>query len=102
MVVESYPSGDAEVVRRVREAMGKKFPIVVTHDFHANVDPAIVRYSNVLITFKECPHLDTKERGVQAVTIMAGMLNGKVKPVQYVTKPPMFLNLLFQDTFHGT
>ena len=33
MVVESYPSGDAEVVRRVREAMGKKFPIIVTQRF---------------------------------------------------------------------
>ena len=101
MVTESYPSGDAEVVRRVREAMGKKFPIVVTNDFHANVDPAIVKDSNVLITFKEDPHLDTKERGIQAATIMAGMLSGKVKPVQYVAKPPMLWNIIFQDTFHG-
>jgi microcystin degradation protein MlrC len=56
MVVESYPSGDAEIVRRVREAMGKDFPIIVTHDFHANVTPDIVRDSNVLITYKENPH----------------------------------------------
>src|SRR5205085_7425195 len=40
MVVDSYPSGDAEIVRRVRQAMGPAFPIGVTHDFHANVDPA--------------------------------------------------------------
>ena len=101
MVVESYPSGDAEVVRRVREAMGKKFPIVVTNDFHANVDPALVKDSDVLITFKEDPHLDTKERGIQAATIMAGMLSGKMKPVQYVVNPPMVWNIIFQDTFHG-
>ncbi len=42
MVVDGFPSGDAEVVRRVRQAMGPKFPIAVTHDFHANADPAIV------------------------------------------------------------
>jgi len=101
MVVESYPSGDAEVVRRVRQAMGREFPIVVTNDFHANVDPALVRDSNVLITFKEDPHLDTKERGIQAATIIAGMVGGKLKPVQYVAKPPMVWNILFQDTFHG-
>jgi len=101
MVVESYPSGDAEVVRRVREAMGKKFPIVVTNDFHANVDPALVKDSDVLITFKEDPHLDTKERGIQAATIMAGMVSGKMKPVQYVVNPPMVWNIIFQDTFHG-
>lgn len=39
MVVESYPHGDAEVVRRIREALGPNFPIVVTHDFHACCGP---------------------------------------------------------------
>src|SRR5690606_22307259 len=41
MVVESYPSGDEEIVRRVREAFGPKIPIIVTHDFHANITPKI-------------------------------------------------------------
>lgn len=101
MVVDGYPHGDAEVVRRVREAMGKNFPIVVTHDFHANVSPEIVRDSDVLITYKEDPHVDTKERGIQAATIIAGMLSGKIKPVQYLVKPPMLLNIIFHDTFNG-
>ena len=42
MVVESYPSGDAEIVRRVREAVGPDLPVVVSHDFHANITPEIV------------------------------------------------------------
>ena len=42
MVADGFPSGDAEIVRRVRRAMGPRFPIAVTHDFHANVDPAII------------------------------------------------------------
>src|SRR6516162_4888406 len=42
MVVESYPSGDAEIVRRVREVVGPDLPVVVSHDFHANVTPEIV------------------------------------------------------------
>ncbi len=49
MVTESYDSGDAEVVRRLREAMGANFPIVVTHDFHANVSPEIVERSTALL-----------------------------------------------------
>lgn len=100
MVVDGYPHGDAEVVRRVREGMGNKFPIVVTHDFHANVSEDIVRYSDVLITYKENPHLDTKQRGMQAAKIMAGMVSGKIKPVQAIAKPPMIVNLVYQDTFH--
>ena len=99
MVVDGYPHGDAEVTRRVREAMGEDFPIIVTHDFHANVSKDIVKYSDVLITYKENPHLDPKERGIQAATIMAGMVRGEVKPVQYVAKPPMIVNIVYQNTY---
>jgi microcystin degradation protein MlrC len=98
MVVESYPHGDAELVRRVREAMGPKMPIVVTHDFHANIAPEIVEYSTALITFKENPHIDTKDRGIQAARIMADTVRGKVKPVQAVVKPPMIYNIVYQHT----
>src|SRR6185503_19140687 len=98
MVVESYPHGDVEAVRRLREAMGPAFPIVVTHDFHANVSPEIVKLSTALITFKENPHIDTKERGFQAAQIMAGIVSGKVKPVQAIAKPPMLYNIVFQYT----
>jgi microcystin degradation protein MlrC len=101
MVAEGYLHADAEVVRRVREALGKSIPIVVTHDFHANVSPEIVQLSTALNTMKDCPHLDTKERGIQAAKIMADTVSGKVKPVQAIAKPPMVYNLIFQDTFHG-
>jgi microcystin degradation protein MlrC len=98
MVVESYPQGDAEMVRRLREALGPALPIVVTHDFHANVSPEIVRDSTVLITYKENPHIDTKERGIQAARIMAGIVSGKLKPVQVVAKPEMLYNIVYQYT----
>ena len=90
--------GDAETVRRLREAMGPTFPIVVTHDFHANVSPEIVKLSTALVTYKENPHIDTKERGMQAAQIMAGIVSGKVKPVQAIAKPPMVYNIVFQYT----
>lgn len=99
MVVESYPSGDAEIVRRVREAFGPEMPIIVTHDFHANIAPVIVEDSDVLITYKENPHLDTFERGLQAAEIMAKMVRGQVHPTQAVVKPPMVYNIVFQNTF---
>lgn len=99
MVVDGYPHGDAEVARRVRRAMGEDFPIIVTQDFHANVSQELVEYSDVVITYKDTPHLDPKQRGIQAATIMAGMVSGDVKPVQVLVKPPMIVNLLFHNTF---
>ncbi len=98
-MTEDYPIGDAEVIRRVRSAMGERFPIVVVHDFHANVSEEIVRLTTALITYKECPHLDSKQRGEHAAKIMAGIVSGKLKPVQALEKPPMMYNLIFQNTF---
>ena len=71
----------------------------MTHDFHANVDPAIIANANIVITGKECPHLDTKERGLQTASILARMIKGEVKPVQAMVKPPMMLNLIHHDTY---
>lgn len=99
MVVESYPSGDEEIVRRVREAFGPDMPIIVTHDFHANISPKTIEYSNVLITYKENPHLDTFDRGLQAAEIMAKMVRGESRPTQAIVKPPMVYNIVFQNTF---
>jgi microcystin degradation protein MlrC len=98
MVVESYPHADAEIVRRLREALGVKLPIVVTHDFHANVSEEIVKLSTVLLTYKENPHLDTRERGIQAARIMFGIVRGELRPVQAIVKPPMIYNIVYQNT----
>jgi microcystin degradation protein MlrC len=99
MVVESYPSGDEEVIRRVREAFGPDMPIVVTHDFHANITEQSIALSDILLTYKENPHVDTFERGYQAAKLMARLVKGEIKPVQAIVKPPMVYNIVFQNTF---
>jgi len=99
MVVESHYSGDEEIVRRVREAFGPEMPIVVNLDFHANITPDLVELSDVVIVYKENPHVDTFERGVQAVNIMARIVRGEVRPTQFLVKPPMVYNIVFQHTF---
>jgi microcystin degradation protein MlrC len=98
MVVESYPHGDTELLRRVRAAVGPDLPIVVVHDFHANETPEIVNLCTALIIYKENPHIDTRERGLQAAKIMADTVSGKVKPVQTIVKPPMVYNIVYQHT----
>jgi microcystin degradation protein MlrC len=98
MVAENFPHADTEIVRRLRAAMGADFPIVVTHDFHANVSEEIVKLSTALLTYKENPHLDTRERGIQAARIMSGIVRGRIKPVQAIVKPPMIYNIVYQNT----
>jgi microcystin degradation protein MlrC len=98
MVSERYPHADAEIVRRVRGAVGPRLPIVVIHDFHANISEEIVSACNALLTYKENPHTDTRERGEQAARIMAAAVTGRARPVQALVKPPMIYNIVYQNT----
>jgi microcystin degradation protein MlrC len=99
MMSEDYPAADAEYVRRIRAVYGDRLPIVVVLDYHANVSEDLVVETNALLTYKECPHLDSKQTGEQAARIMAGIVAGELKPVQAMVKPPMLYNLVFQNTF---
>ena len=66
LVAEEFPHGDAETVRRVRDLVGPGTPIVVTHDYHANVPPALVEAADALVIYKTNPHVDQRERGIEA------------------------------------
>ncbi len=98
MVTEKFPHADAEIVRRLRSAMGGQFPIIVTHDFHANVSPEIVEYSTALLTYKTTPHVDQFDRGMKAAEILRRILAEKARPVQALVKPPMLYNIRFHNT----
>lgn len=98
MVVESYPDGDGEVLRRLRDTFGESFPIVVTLDHHANVSQQMVEKSTALVIYKTNPHIDQRQRGLQAAELMMRVLRDNVIPTQAIAKPSMILNILYQNT----
>lgn len=98
MVVESYPDGDGEVLKRLRDSFGESIPIVVTLDHHANVSQQMTDKSTALVIYKTNPHIDQRQRGIQAAELMIEILDGAVSPTQALAKPPMMLNILYQNT----
>jgi len=98
MVSEVHLDADGEVVRRVREQVGPEIPLVVTHDYHANVSEQVVERSTALIIYKSYPHLDHRERGLQAASVITRTIKGEIRPVQALVKPPMLLNIVHQNT----
>ena len=98
MVAEGFPQADGETVRRVRELVGADFPIVVTHDYHGNIPPQLVKDADALVIYKTCPHIDQRERGVQAASILARTIRGEVKPVCAITKPEVLFNIVYHNT----
>ncbi len=102
MVGEEFPHGDAEVLRRVRaltnELAGPDFPIVVTHDYHGNVPQQLVDDATALIIYKTNPHIDQRERGLQAALLLERTIRGEVRPVSALVKPEVLFNIRFHNT----
>src|SRR5688572_4654481 len=98
MVAENYPHGDAEIARRVRELVGPNFPLVVTHDYHGNVPADLVANVDALVIYKTTPHIDQRERGLQAASILSRAVRGEIKPVSAIVKPEVLFNIVYHNT----
>ncbi|RKU19008.1 MlrC domain protein [Candidatus Poribacteria bacterium] len=98
MVAESYPDGDGEVLKRLRYTFGESLPIVVTLDHHANVSQQMVDNSTAFVIYKTNPHIDQRQRGLQAAKLIMRILREEATPTQVLAKPPMLLNILYQNT----
>ncbi|MDP2858636.1 MAG: M81 family metallopeptidase, partial [Bacillota bacterium] len=59
MVSEEHVKAEAEIVRRVRKAMGD-IPIFVTLDFHANEDHELTDVADAVFIQKKYPHTDMR------------------------------------------
>ena len=97
-VAQNYPDADGEIVRRIRELVGPRVPIIMTLDLHANVSSQMVAHTTATVMYRSNPHLDQKERGVEAAALMARTLSGEIEPVQALECPPLLINISKQYT----
>jgi len=84
MVADGYEDCEGDLLRRVREIVGPKVKVGAELDLHCNLTPAMVEYADVLVPYKESPHIDVLERGEELVQILADATIGKTKPVMSV------------------
>ncbi len=98
LVAEKYLDGDAEILRRVRECIGDKVPLIGTIDFHANLTDDMVRWPNVLVGYDTYPHIDQVERGREAATLLNRMLREKLRPYMALAHRPLLPHILRQGT----
>lgn len=97
-VSEAYPDADGEILTRLRRLFPRPTPIVVTLDLHANVSRAMAEQSDAMIAYRTNPHLDQRERGLDAARLMARTLRGEVHPVQWLETPPLLIQSSRQVT----
>src|SRR6266567_3679588 len=60
----------------VRQIIGPSVPVVATFDLHANVSDRMVQLIDAFIGYRTNPHLDMRERGVEAAAVLRELLAG--------------------------
>jgi microcystin degradation protein MlrC len=70
MVTESLEDGEGELLRRVREAVGPRVPVVASLDLHCNLTPEMVAHADGLVAYRTYPHVDMAETGGRAARLL--------------------------------
>lgn len=97
MAVSGLLKPEAEIVRRVREVVGK-IPIIVTLDLHANEDHELSDVADAVFIVKRYPHYDARLQGERAARVMINTIRGRYKPTMATRKPGVITPSVFQGT----
>ena len=97
MAVTGVPKPEAELVRRVRAAVGK-IPIYVTLDLHANEDSELTDAADAVFIIKRYPHYDEALQGERALRVMLRQIRGSYRPTMATRKPGVLTPSVVQGT----
>lgn len=89
MVADGVEDVEGDLLAAFRARLGPDIPIVATLDLHANVTPAMASLAGVLVGFDTYPHVDLRERGIEAAGLVARMARGKLRPVMARQRVPL-------------
>lgn len=98
MVAQHIRDADGETVERIRGVVGPDLPIVMTLDLHANVSPRMISGVTATTIYRTNPHIDQRDRGREAARILQDTMEGRIRPVQALEKPPVLITILAQRT----
>jgi microcystin degradation protein MlrC len=89
MSCEHCDDGDAEILRRVREAAGPDVPVAATIDPHGNVSAGMTDNANIICTYRTTPHIDQYDTARRAAAILERAMRGEVRPRMVLARRPM-------------
>ena len=92
-VSEEFPDMDGHWLSLLRKKLGNDIPIVGTLDLHANVSPLMTASTDALVSYRQNPHVDQRDRGKEAALILINMLHGKIRPKQVLVQVPLAISI---------
>ncbi|WP_298715692.1 M81 family metallopeptidase [Chitinophaga sp.] len=97
-VSEEHADMDGHWLTLLRQRLGPDMPIIGTLDPHANVSPAMTAATNALVAYSTNPHIDQRDTGKKAATLMVQTLKGNIQPVQQLMQTPVAISIEQQWT----
>lgn len=98
MVSQDHADAEAELLRRVRLAVGLGIPVVASFDLHANLTAEIVAEIDGIAVFETYPHLDMAQTGTRAAVQLLRLLRERRPVARAIRKLPFLVPLHAQCT----
>ncbi len=98
MAVKGIDRPEAELARRVREALGPEAVIVGTFDPHGNEDEAFLEHADLAFAYKYYPHYDSHLQGERAARTAVRAIRGDYRPAHAVRQVPILSATVYQWT----
>ncbi|PHZ85476.1 M81 family metallopeptidase [Paremcibacter congregatus] len=80
MVAEGYEDCEGDIITRVREIVGPDVTIAVELDLHCHLTELMVAQADIIITFKEYPHIDVNDRAEELFDLAVRAQSGELRP----------------------
>jgi microcystin degradation protein MlrC len=93
-----YPDADGHWLSELRRRVGPDMPIIGTLDPHANLSPKMVEACDALMSYRTNPHIDQRDRGREAASLLLRTLAGEIRPTMAASFPPMAIDIEQQCT----
>ena len=80
MVADGYDDCEGDILMRARAIVGPRIPIGCELDLHCHLTQTMLDAADVIITYKEYPHVDTAARAREVYALCKAMAAGNIKP----------------------
>ena len=84
MAAEGYDDCEGDLIANIRRIVGPRIPIGVELDLHCHFTELMRRSADILICFKEYPHIDGVERAKEVYRLISETAAGRVRPTTAV------------------
>ena len=78
---------DGALYAMAREMAGPVAPVLATVDLHANISQRMVDSADCILSYRTNPHIDRRERGSEAATLMRRLLAGERWEKTFIKMP---------------